>query len=286
MTKIYKRLSKERKEYFTEIFRYSKNMINAFDHIQTSCNWRLVHSANPYYGGTGRKTFSALVEHIVYLDSLDEPDTVAIIFRDDNETGNKAYVKIPTSTFEAWYDELLNRVQLTSPKTYEQLRRTTQNVHGKAEIYIEANEDADKVAKINTFVPAKDPVTTKRTSPGDDAVTVYMHPLCCEFFDKYLTITPSTTIPTDVGAGAWCIVREIRSDGTVVTINGHILTPTESLNEEFIRNYLTTLNPTLQYYVLAIDSKNPQPNQAPKNRPRYTFYLGQRPIAPTMHRIS
>lgn len=285
MTKIYKRLSKERKEYFTEIFRYSKNMIDTFDFIRTSCNFRLVHRTAPCYEGTGRKKFSALVEHIVYLDSLDEPDTVAIIFRDENETGNKAYVKIPTSIFEAWYDGLLNRVQLTSPKTYEQLRRIAQSVHGKAEIYIEANEDADKVAKINTFVPTKGPVTEERTSPGDEVVTVYKHPLCCEFFDKYLTITPGTTMPTDVGAGAWCIVREIRSDGTVVTINGHVLTPTESLNEDFIRNYLTSLNPTLQYYVLAIDSKNPQPNQAPKNRPRYTFYLGQRPIAPTMQRL-
>lgn len=285
MTHIYKRLTKERKEYFTEIFRYSKNMINAFDHIQTSCNWRLVHATVPCYEGTGRKTFSALVEHIVYLDSLGEPDTVAIIFRDENETGNKAYVKIPASTFEVWFNDLLKQVQLTSPKKYEQLRRMAQSLKSTASIYIEANEDADKVARINTFVPTGDPETEERAPFGDSSVTVYKHPLCCEFFDKYLTITPSTTIPADVGAGAWCIVREIQSDGTIITINGHVLTPTQSLNEEFIKNYLTSLNPTLQYYVLAIDSKNPQPNRAPKNRPQYTFYLGQRPIAPSMHRL-
>ena len=92
------------------------------------------------------------------------------------------------------------------------------------------------------------------------AESIYSHPDHQTTYDTYLSIATGVKPQQGVHLGEWCAVREILSDGTVITTEGDKLTPAITAYVGYIRNVVAEINRAVSpvtIYVMAINSKNP-----------------------------
>ena len=92
------------------------------------------------------------------------------------------------------------------------------------------------------------------------AESIYSHPNHQTTYDTYLSIAAGIKPQQGVHLGKWCAVREILSDGTVITTEGDKLMPAITAYVGYIRRVAVEMNRAVSpvtIYVMAINSKNP-----------------------------
>lgn len=112
------------------------------------------------------------------------------------------------------------------------------------------------------------------------AESIYSHPNYQTTYDTYLSIAIGVTPQQGVHLGKWCTVREVLSDGTVITTEGSKLTPALASYAGCISHLVAKANSAMSpitLHVLAVNSKNPTvefPKTSPMGQNGFQGYCG------------
>lgn len=212
-------------------------------------------------------------------DTRTDEDVILLLYN-PNAKGRCSYVKLVTSDKDT-LQPILQQFYILSyqrgsdgstiqlPTVYLKLTPRHNNITESVKRLIKQLE-----GKI--FVENTDMISTHTSKQGEylgkdenKAESIYSHPYHQTTYDTYLSISAGVKPQQGVHLGKWCAVREILSDGTVITTEGDKLTPAITAYVDYIRRVAVEMGRTaspVTLYVMAINSKNPI-MEAPKPEP-------------------
>ena len=209
---------------------------------------------------------------------------VILLLYNPNTKGRCSYVKLATSDNEALRRILEQFYELSYPRSSDGLTIHLPTVYLK--LIPRHNNITESVKRLikqlegKTFVENTDTISTHTPKQGEylgkdenKAESIYCHPYHQTTYDTYLSISAGVKPQQGVHLGKWCAVREILSDGTVITTEGDKLTPAITAYVDYIRRVAVEMGHAaspVTLYVMAINSKDPI-MEVPKPEPM-TYY--------------
>ncbi|EFI3751180.1 hypothetical protein HH607_005496 [Escherichia coli] len=213
------------------------------------------------------------------------PDkNVILILHNPNAKGRCSYVKLATSDNDARWLILEQFDKLSYPRSSDgstiQLPTVYLKLIPKHNNITESVKRLIKQLEGKTFVENTDTISTHTPKQGEylgkdenKAESIYCHPYHQTTYDTYLSISAGVKPQQGVHLGKWCAVREILSDGTVITTEGDKLTPAITAYVDYVRRVAVEMGHAaspVTLYVMAINSKDPI-MEVPKPEPM-TYY--------------
>ena len=203
-------------------------------------------------------------------DTRTDEDVILLLYN-PNAKGRCSYVKLATS-----YNDALRRIleqfynlsyprssdgsTIHLPTVYLKLTPRHNNITESVKRLIKQLEGKIFVENTNTISTHTPKQGEYLGKDENKAESIYSHPYHQTTYDTYLSISAGVKPQQGVHLGKWCAVREILSDGTVITTEGDKLTPAITAYVDYIRRVAVEMGRTaspVTLYVMAINSKNP-----------------------------
>lgn len=198
-------------------------------------------------------------------------ENVILILHNPNAKGRCSYVKLAASDNDALWLILERFDKLSYPRSSDGSTIQLPTIYLK--LIPRHNNITESVKRLikqlegKILVENTDMISTHTPKQGEylgkdetKAESIYSHPNHQTTYDTYLSIATGIKPQQGVHLGKWCAVREILSDGTVITTEGDKLMPAITAYVGYIRRMAVEMNRAVSpvtLYVMAINSKNP-----------------------------